>query len=397
MTPSRIVRATTPSGIALPIAIAAIVAIGAVIGGVLFASTQDHRVGRNALAAQRALHGAEVGLSSVISGWTWTDSVKVGVTKSLPDTIIDEAIVQRQITRISPTNFWVTSTALAGSLNLQGRALKRLNTIIRIETPDFKIMGAVTSRGLTNVSGSTKVSGTDSVPQGWDCPPGGGKAAGLVVGDSATNVSGTGANCAGYNCVNGDPKVKDSTAMVNDTMSFTRFGGFSYDSLAMLATKVRTGGGIISTVNPVYKADLITCDEAHANNWGDTSHVDVQTGCDSYYPIVHLKGATSNYQVDGNGGGQGIMLVDGNLTVSGNFKWTGVILVRGTFNLGGTGGAGKGTKIVGAVAAMNRGGGTTTMSGNSSITFSRCVINQVSAKYSTAAIAKYRAWGDLSF
>ena len=396
MTSSPKLNVTVPRGIALPMAIAAIIAVGVVIGGVLFASTQDYRVGRNALSAQRALHGAEVGLSSVVSGWMWTDSVQVGRTKNLPDTTIDQALVQRQITRISPTMFWVTSTAAAGSLDLQGRALKRLNTLIRIETPDFKIMGALTSRGLTSVSGNTKVSGTDSVPNGWDCPPGGAKAAGLVVGDSATNVSGTGANCSGYNCVNGEPKVKDSTAMVNDTMSFTSFGGFSYDSLATLATKVRTGGGTIATVKPQYKADLVTCDVDHVDNWGDTSHVDVKTGCDNYYPVVHLKGPTLTYLINGNGGGQGILLVDGNLQVAGTFQWTGIVIIRGTFTLSGTGGGG-GTKIIGAVAAMNRAAGTTGMAGNSSVTFSRCVINQVTAKYAIAATAKYRAWADLSF
>jgi hypothetical protein len=209
-------------------------------------------------------------------------------------------------------------------------------------------------------------------------------------------VSGSGANCAGYNCVNGDPKVKDSTALVNDTMSFTRFGGFSYDSLAMLANKVRTGGGTINAVNPLWNADG-TCNVAHADNWGDTSHVDGPRGCENYYPIVHLQGPTLTYLLNGSAGGQGIMLVDGNLQVQGRFRWTGVILVRGTISVSGTGGGGGGVKLLGAVASMNRGAGTNGFSGNSSVTFSRCVINQITAKHALAAPTKYRAWADLSF
>jgi hypothetical protein len=392
-----IIRARARQGMALPMALAAILVVGALIAGVVFASTQEYRVGRNTLGAQRALHGAEVGLSSVVSSWTAarTTSTRVGQTVTLTDTVINDAFVQRQFTKISPTVFWVNATAVAGGLGSDARALKRLNTIVRIQTPDFRIMGAVTSRGRTGLSGSTRVSGTDTVPAGWDCPPGGNKGAGVVVGDSAANVTGSGANCAGYACVNGDPKVKDSTALVNDTMSFTSFGGFSYDSLVTLANKVRTAGGTISTIGPQWNADG-SCNVAHVDNWGDTSHVDGPRGCESYFPVVHLRGGGLTYLLNGNGGGQGILLVDGNLQVQGRFKWTGIVIVRGTFSIAGTGG-GAGTKIIGAVAAMNRSAGTNGFSGNSSVTFSRCAVNQVTARLATAAPARYRAWADISF
>jgi hypothetical protein len=103
-----------------------------------------------------------------------------------------------------------------------------------------------------------------------------------------------------------------------------------------------------------------------------------------------------NYTITGDGG-QGIILVDGNLRISGNFTWTGLILVRGTFEVNGTGGAGGGVKIIGAVAAMNRGGGTNTITGASTLTFSRCALAQVTARLSTASPVKYRAWADMSF
>lgn len=388
-------RARPRDGIALPIALAAIVVVAALIAGVFFASTQEYRVGRNTLGTQRALHGAEVGLSQVVSSWTAarTTDTRVGQTVRMQDTIIDSTLVQRQYTKVSPTVFWITSTAVGGSTALSGRSLKRLNTIIRIQTPDFKIMGAVTSRGLTNLGGSTKISGNDTMPPGWDCPPSGPPAAGLVVGDSAATVTSGGANCStSFNCITGDPKVKDSTAIVNDTMTYTRFGGFSYDSLTLLANKVKTVGGTYGTIGPVLNADG-TCNTAAADNWGAITQ---PHACGGYYPIVHLKGPTQSWIINGGGGGQGIMLVDGNLSVQGNFQWTGIIIVRGTFSISGTGGGG-GAKVIGGVAAMNRGGGTNNMAGNSSITFSRCAINQVTARHSLASPTKYRAWADLSF
>src|SRR3712207_6946095 len=102
-------RAMPRQGIALPIALGAIVVAGALIAGVFFAATQEFRIGRNSLATQRAAHAAEAGLSSVVSGWqpTWTTATKVGVTRKLADTTIDGASVRRQITKVGATVFWV--------------------------------------------------------------------------------------------------------------------------------------------------------------------------------------------------------------------------------------------------------------------------------------------------
>jgi hypothetical protein len=111
--------------------------------------------------------------------------------------------------------------------------------------------------------------------------------------------------------------------------------------------------------------------------------------------VVYLKGATTAYTITGDGG-QGIILADGDLKLAGNFVWTGIILVRGTINLQGNGGSG-GVKVTGAIAAMNRANGTNVITGNSSVTFSRCAINQVTSKLATVAPTKYRAWAELSF
>jgi hypothetical protein len=391
--------ATPRLGIALPIALAAIIAVGALIAGVFFASTQEYRVGRNTLTAQRALHGAEVGLSSVVSQWKWTDSLKVGRTKKLQDTVIDEAVVKRQITKVSPTMFWVTSTARFGGQSLQGAAVKRLNTLIHIETPDFKIMGAITARGTNTVSGDAKVNGNDSIPAGWDCPPSGAPAAGLVVGDSLLTTSSSG-NCSSiagasdYTCVTGSPKVKDSTALVNDAATYTNFGGFSYDSLTLLADKTVAGGSTVDQIKPSVTA-LATCNTPDAKNWGDTLATPPSTHrgvCQNYYPIVWVKGAGTT--TINNIGGQGILLVDGNLVLAGRFQWTGLVLVKGSVSIAGNP---VGAKVTGAIMAMNSGGGTNSISGQGKLQFSRCAIATIMAKRSTAATARYRPWADLSF
>jgi hypothetical protein len=391
-------RAPLREGIALPIALAAIVVVGALIAGVFFASTQEYRVGRNTMATHTALHAAEVGLNKVVSTWTpeRTKATKVGQTVKLPlDTIDKIAIVEVQYTRVSPTMFWVTSSAVAGSGSLQGRALKRLNTLVRIDIPDMKIQGALTLRGTADLSGAANINGNDVTPAGWeDCIGAGAPSAGLVVGDSAANTISRG-QCAGFTCLSGTPKLVDSTIYA-DTNTYKNFGGFNYDSLTKLVTadKIYTAGGTINQRMPKY-TDLTktVCDKAHLQNWGDTSHVDPDKACDDYYPVIWLKGPGLTWTV-ANYGGQGIILVDGNVTFNGLFVWTGLIIVQGTASIAGSGNA---PRITGALMAMNRGNGTNGVSGTGTVQFSRCAVQAVTARLATARQTKYRAWADMSF
>jgi hypothetical protein len=389
--------ATQREGIALPIALAAIVAVGALIAGVFFASTQEYRVGRNTLATQNALHGAEVGLNSIVSSWTpaRTIATTVGQTVAMkPDTTIGGALVQRQYTRVSPTMFWVTSTAIAGSLSLQARALKRLNTLVRVDIPDMKIQGALTVRGNVTATGTGTINGTDATPPGWpDCVEAGAPSAGLVVGDSAANASSSG-TCTGFTCVTGTPKIADSSIYA-DSNTYKNFGGFNYDSLTKLATadKQYTGGGSLAQLEPKYSDLLKTvCDKSNVMNWGDTSHVNGPTGCRDYYPVVWLKDKTVLWTLNGDGG-QGILLVDGDLKIAGRFQWTGLIIVQGHVEVAGN----LTPKIVGGIMAMNRDNEANSISGTPIVQFSRCALQAVTARLATARQTKYRAWADMSF
>jgi hypothetical protein len=166
--------------------------------------------------------------------------------------------------------------------------------------------------------------------------------------------------------------------------------------LTKLANVVWTkaDGTAINGIMPYF--DLLTgaCTTANRQNWGAIAQTYPPGKCDDYYPVIHLKGATDAFTITGDGG-QGVLLVDGNLKLAGQFTWTGLILVRGTVDLNGT--AVGGVKVTGALMGMNRAGGTNTISGNSSLTFSRCAINQVTARFAAASPVKYRPWADMSF
>ena len=399
MTSSSSPRATLRRGIALPIALAAIIAVGALIAGVIFASTQEYRVGRNMLAAQRALHGAEVGLNSVVSSWTIdrTKKLKIGFRDSLVDTIIDESYVKREWVRVSPTMFYVTSTAIAGSESIQARAIKRLNTLVRVDIPDMKIQGALTLRGNVALTGSANINGNDVTPAGWpDCLEAGAPSSGLVVGDVTLNATSSG-NCGvanGFTCVSGSPRIADSSIYA-DSMTYKKFGGFSYDSLTKLATKIYNGSVTTMSQKQPFYLDPPTnkvCNKDDDRNWGSLSHIDGSTGCDTYYPTIWLQGQNLTYTL-ANFGGQGIILVDGNVKINGTFQWTGLILVQGRIEVEGN----QAPKVVGAIMAMDRNNLGHTVKGNINVQFSRCALQAVTARLATARQTKYRAWADMSF
>ena len=54
------------AGIAMPVALFAIVAIGALIAGAFFSSTQEFRIGRNSVFEPRALAVAEMALNGTL-------------------------------------------------------------------------------------------------------------------------------------------------------------------------------------------------------------------------------------------------------------------------------------------------------------------------------------------
>jgi Tfp pilus assembly protein PilX len=386
-------------GIALVVALGAVVVIGALVAGAYYSSLTEYRTGRSTSAEPRALAAAELGLNSVMSSWTQarTFALKVGADSTMADTTLsDGTVVSRSWKKVSPSAFWVVSRATAGGQNGQTRTQRRVGAIMHIAIPELKILGAVTSRGATSVSGNTAVMGTDMNPPGWDCPPPGSTAAALVVNDSATNATTTG-GCGSAACLTGSPKIKDSTALVKDTTTYSNFGGFNYDSLTKLASLTFTTGTTFSQLGPKLTL-LLACDLTNANNWGDTGRVALGLlpgPCEGYMPVVWLKGATQSWTLNGDGG-QGILLVDGNIKFAGQFKWTGLVIVKGTVTTGGNGGNGNtGVKIYGALMAMNRGNGINTLAGTGQIQFSRCALQSVMSKYATAAPLKHRAWADL--
>ncbi len=371
-------------GMALMMSLGAIVIIGVLMGGVLFVSTQDYRVGGNTVRATRAAAAAELGLNRVPVDWNLADNnrLKTGDTLKKAYTAPRGATANVTITRLAGSFFWAVSEGVAGGLGSQASARRRYGTLFRLDSPDIPFAGALTGRGNILVGGNASVNGHDSIPSGWSgCPPKK-DVAGIVMSDTTAGLKLPGCTL-GKPCVDGSPKFIQTPAAA-DTATYFVYGNSTYQDLAATANLVLTGGTTLTNLFPAAAGSV--CITSVQTNWGDTRRLIPAGACESYYPIIHVLG---DLHVTG-GMGQGILLVDGDLDMTGNVQFMGAIIVRGTLST-----YGNGAHITGAVMAANVDLDQNTVLGNSSIKYSSCALNAVMNGSAYPKAAKRRAWVDL--
>jgi hypothetical protein len=305
-------------GFAVATAVFALVVIGALALGTLFAATHELRAGADAMHQARATMGADFGVESAISAWQrpWNGAIARGYGRSWAQSTAEGVSLTISVTRLADALFVVAADARAGP------ARREVAKLVRLEASDPSLIAAVTSIHPVDVGRLVGMNGGDQVPVGWECPTPG-------------------------------PGVP--VASMTDTSTLLRFGPFDWATLASLANA--DVAGRVTGVTPRITDE--ECDIADAMNWGEP-HKSNGGSCTSYYPVIH---APSDLVVDG-GRGQGILIVDGNLTLQGAFEFFGAVLVRGAL-LGGPGGG----RIMGAVSIAGPG---STLDGIT-IEFSRCV------------------------
>ena len=376
-------------GFALATSIVAIVLIGLLIAGTFFGSTQEFRAGRNALYQERALTAAEFGQNEVLKDWSTPSAMamKAGDVTSHTVTVQDGAVADVRVTKLNMLTFAVVSEARAEA-GTDVAARRRTGMLIRLDIPDLRIVGALTTAKQTGVTGTGSLGGTDVNPTGWDCDAPGPAKAG-IVNDDAADVTASGA-CGGFSCVSGTPKVAEDP-LAGDPDTYNEFGGISYDSLASDANVVipTSGTTLFTGIGPIISGGV--CDLSDPKNWGDVNRNSTTPGmCESYFPIIHATGS-GTLEVS-TGKGQGILLIDGNFKMAGNFEFYGPIIVKGNFLSEGTG-----NKVVGGVMVMNENctsGTCNEVKGNSHLQYSRCALLATLIPRATPVLAS-RSWADM--
>jgi hypothetical protein len=368
-------------GMALIMSLGAIVIIGVLMGGVLFVTTQDYRIGGNTVRTTRAAAAAELGLNRVPVAWNLAyNQLPTGGTVQMAFTAPRGATAAVRITRLGGPFFWVVSEGYAGAMGSQASARRRYGTLFRLDLPQMNILGAITTQGNTTVNGNVSVNGNDAAPAGWAaCGATTQAVAGAAISPTTT------ATVNGNVTLNGNPSVL-TTPAAGDSNTYFNYGSSNYQSLAAAANMTYPGGTLLNGVGPIAVGAVCQA-SLNPANWGDPNRATPAGACESYFPTIHVLG---DLKVT-TGRGQGVLLVDGDFTVAGNFSFTGAVIARGGLKMSGTG-----NKIVGAVMAASVSvDDDVALSGNTSLQYSSCALMAALSSSAYPKLAIQRAWVDM--
>ena len=373
-------------GMALAVAIFALVVVGALVAGAFFAGTQEQRVGENQRRVQTSFGVAEAGAQERVLSWD------PGTMNRRPQYPADSVAIANTPApsgsgsyggysyRVGPNLFLIDVTgrdraSAAGAIAGGGGARQRIGMITRIAPVDFGIKASLTTQGLVSMSGNANINGADQIPTGWtSCDPPGPAQAG--VRDNGGNVTES-----GNATVVGTPPVVNDPTVTNNT--FTAFGGATYAQLAARATLTIPPGNY--STGPVVTNGV--CDKTVLTNWGDG--MNPVSACADYFPIIHVPGTiTLN-----NTQGQGILLVDGDLNIQGSYQFFGIVVVQGDLKT--AGGGSTDAHFWGGVMAKNADLSEQNLSGKATLNYSSCSINAVLQATSPISMMRSRGWTQL--
>ena len=350
-------RARDERGMVLMMAILAMVVMGGLVTAAFTTTWMEFRLADNTRRAAQAFGAADFGLAETIGNWNvgvWNtmnvlDSVAVSGTSSH-----GHGTYSGYVKRTADEMFLVMITGKDKSGNQQ----QRVGEYVRLSGVMVDIQAALTVQGPTTIGGATKIAGADSTPTGWgDCPTPDSTLSGIRMPDSSQLT--THGGCNGYDCIAGNPAVEQDTSVTAST--FSQFGEIDWWELAAYADPLPAG--TYSQINPMFDGSG-NCLTGNPLNWGDPTNV---SDCSDYFRLMYSPG---NLILTGNVG-QGMLLVEGDLTVSGGFEFYGVVIVRGRLSSTGTGG-----HFNGAVMAQNVNLDDNRLLGSALVQYSSCASNK---------------------
>jgi hypothetical protein len=366
---------------ALPLALFALIIIGVLITAVFTIARLESRQGNASIATLQAFEAAETGLASMLGNWNNAsyNALQVDSTLTLPTVNVGGgARYVASLRKMNATTFLARSEGQLLDPNGRIRNRREVVQLMRLLTAQIPVNAAITTRVGINITGSSQVSGVDSIPGGWgaSCPPAGATRPG--VRDSSGNVT-TGGACSGASCIVGSPQIQTDPTVT--TSSFTQFGSVSFASLAATATKVLSAN-VYNGIGPATTGSPAVCDQSVLINWGAPRSAATHP-CFNYLPVIYHPG---NVKLNG-GSGQGILLVGGDLELAGGFEFFGPVIVMGRFRSTGTGG-----HIYGGLMANDADLTVSLLSGNSVVNFSSCAVNRALQSAATGRPLGGRSW-----
>jgi hypothetical protein len=381
-------RLSDERGIALAVAVFALVVIGALVAGTFFAGRLEQQTGRNTFMAAQAAEAAEAGLNDAIAWQTATGLLDMPINSAppplggtlLPDLAVgDHITATRRINRLTENVFLVRSLGTRTNAAGGQLAARSIGQLIRLVQADIEVGAGLTALGDVTITGGAEVTGLDGVPASWvdpsvACPPLG-NVTGVRYNDGTLTITGAGA-------IAGDPdSTLDATLNTDDMKE-------DFDKLKALATLT------ISNPNPPEMAPAYTvsvpprCDTKVETNWGEP--LLPTDPCFDYFPIIYRYG---NLKLQG-GRGQGILLVEGDLEATGGMVFYGPVMVTGTLLTSGN--SGQGAKFFGGVIAGNVAlDDLSKLAGGALVSYSSCAIHRALQNSATVGTLAERSWVQL--
>ncbi len=361
-------------GIALLIAIIAIIVVGGLLIGVATSARLENRQAQNTGQMAQAFAMTELGLSETVADWYAGNFNSMAIMDSSP---ISGTAPQGagsytgDIQRLSQELFFLDVTGTSA----RGGSRQRLGTFVKLRSVNVEIEASLTTRGGVRRSGNGQISGIDLPPAGWTGCVGTANEAGIrVPGGGMVDDGG----CP--SCIDGDPRIQVDPSIDDDT--FFDFGDLDWNALTAMATK--TGFTLNNPrIGPTFVAGG-QCNYGDPENWGDP--LTPGSTCGNYFPIIYAPGnLTLNV-----GTGQGMLLIDGDLFVQGTFEFYGILIVRGRMRTAG-GGAGS-IHFRGAVMAANVDLDDNRLGGNAQIQYSSCVLQRAQTAAGIGSQLRSRGW-----
>lgn len=376
-------------GMALALTVFALVVVAALVAGTFYAATQEQRVSSNGRRSVAALGAAEAGIDDVVTNWNTntlnkkanypTDSASYGSSASPIPTPGKTGTYYGTVYRLNSNLFLVDVTGRDNSNATLGQGVgiggrQRLGVLVKIQPINFNVSASLTTRNGVSLSGNAVADGTDTPPPApWSCPAPGASLAGVSTANGASvTTSGNGA-------VYGQPPVEHDSAIS------TKFAGIDsiFAQLAARASITLSGGNY--KTGPSFIGS--TCNKTDQLNWGDGIATD---DCSNYFPIIYI---TGDVTLNGDQG-QGILLVDGNISVQGSYQFFGITIAKGS--IGSAGGGSTAAHFYGATMAQDVNISTTnTLTGKATLLYSNCAIQQVINNVAVTSLLKSRSWVQL--
>jgi len=388
-------RLTDERGMALAVAIFALVVIGALVAGAFYASTLEQRTGRNSIYAAEAAQAAEMGPMSVLRNWDQyalnnmgTGSVTaLGATSAGPH---NELRYQPTVTRLNGQIFLIQS--LGSRLSPAGDtvAQKTVATIARLSFVKATAKAAVTVTKPIKFNGNAfSVIGNDSIPKGWSTDSLGNADPNCSTSSDMAGIRSqttTGAGTADQDNLYGSPKeVANDPTVTSDF--FNIFGDVTFDELKKNADIVIPETTPVKPGPTLQAVAPFRCDVSDRMNWGEPERTaGYVKACSTYFPIIYASG--TQLKMASNARGQGLLLIEGDLEIAGGFEFSGLIVAKGGIKISGTG-----NKITGALLAQDVDlGDDNSISGNTTLQFSSCALNKAIQGSAFAEPIAFRSW-----